>query len=936
MSRQRIPLTLNFALIKFTKPKQNTLGKTMNRRNDTLAIAVAGALAIVSTGFTTAARAQQTDAPASKERIEVTGSNIKRVEGETALPVTVITRAEIDRSGATTAAELLQLIGSNSSAGSVGLVSTIGATTFSAQTANLRGLQGGRTLVLINGKRVNGFAGEVQGVQGVNLAVIPFAAIERVEILKDGASAVYGSDAIAGVINFIIRSDYRGAEATAFYGMPTRSGGGKQETYSAALGFGDLNKDRFNVFGAASFNDQHNLLQKDRNFSDTSYRLDLGLVGISSNTFPANVTTGGIGQIAGGAACAGFPYASIFDPVNLSGSSCYFDPSGAPGVESIPDTKDTNFFGQVKFQINNNWQLYGTGLYSKDVNHYVIQPVPISNLFTYGPNGDIPATITVSPGQPFYPTAAATAAGVNGQVLNVRYRAVLNGNRDTTDTNEGYQLIGGLKGSWGNWDADVSYNYAQGKLKEMLNGGFPLYSQVLPLLNGGTVNLFGPNSDAVAQAVAATNFNGETFSGTSTSQGVTGKVSSEIYQMAAGPLALAIGADYRKEKLDQNYNPVLSTGDVSGYGGNFHDVHASRDDTAFYGELNIPLLKSLEANVAIRTDDYSDFGRTNNPKASLRFQPNKDILLRASYGTGFLAPSLYQLDVPQTNSVSPTGLSDPIRCPVTHDTGFDCNTQFSVIFGGNPNLQPEKSENATFGVVFEPTNQLSISADYFKIRLKDTITNGIPVDTILGDLTQFGYLVTRGPVDPNFPTLPGRITGITQTYINLGSRHIEGWDLEGHYKWPRMSWGRVRFDINGTYYTRNDSQNLDGSYSGFVSNQYGSNVGGVLPRWKHYATLGWDSGPWQASLAQTYQSSYVDVQTDGNGDIRRVSSMSLFDVQGSYTGIKNFTITAGAKNVLDTNPPQTNQNLSFQLGYDPLYYDARARFVYVSVRYGFK
>ncbi|MGZ5035369.1 MAG: TonB-dependent receptor plug domain-containing protein [Usitatibacter sp.] len=885
---------------------------------------------IAASVATLPAMAQQ---PAAKERIEVTGSNIKRVEGESALPVTVITREEIDRSGATTAMELLQLISSNSSAGGVGIQSTIGATTFSAQTANLRGLQGGRTLVLINGKRVNGFAGEVQGVQGVNLAVIPFAAIERVEILKDGASAVYGSDAIAGVINFIVRSDYRGAEATVWYGSPTRSGGGAQERYNASAGFGDLNTNRYNVFVAASYDHQKPLLQKDRDFSNTSYRFDLGLIGVSSNTFPGRVTTGGIGVPGGNATCAPTgPYATFFTELG----ACFFDPSGAPGVEGIPDTKTTNFFGSAKFQLTNNWQLYGTGLYSKDENHFIIQPVPISNLFNYGPNGDIPATITVRPGTPFYPVAAATAAGVNGQPLNVRYRAVLNGNRDTLDTNEGYQLVGGIKGSWGKWDADLSYSYAEGKVKEELNGGFPLYSRVLPLLNGGTVNLFGPNTDAIAQQVAATNFIGETFEGKSTTQAVNGKVSSEIWQMAAGPLAFAVGADFRKEKLNQNYNPVLASGDVSGYGGNFQDVHASRDVKALYAELNIPLLKTLEANIAIRTDDYSDFGRTNNPKGSLRWQPSRDILLRASYGTGFLAPSLYQLFVPQTSGVSAPGTTDPIRCPVTHDTGLDCSTQFPLIFGGNPALKPEESENVTFGAVWEPTNALSISADYFKIRLKNAITNGLPVDTILGDLAQFGGLVTRGPADPNFPNLPGRISGIVQTYINLGNVHIEGIDVEGHYKWPRGSWGRFRFDINGTYYIRNDTQNLDGSYSGFVSNQFGSPVAGVLPRWKHYAAFSWDSGPWQATLAQTYQSGYVDVQTDINGDLRRVSSMSLFDVQGQYTGLKHFTFTLGVKNVLDTNPPQTNQQNTFQLGYDPNYYDARARFVYGAIRYEFK
>src|SRR5471032_587750 len=561
----------------------------------TAVIRALGAGAMVVTFAPVAmAQQQQPPQPAAKERIEVTGSNIKRVEGESALPVTVISREEIDRSGATNAMELLQLIGSNASAGSVLASSTIGATTFSAQTANLRGLTGGRTLVLINGKRVNGFSGEVNCVQGVNLTVIPFAAIERVEILKDGASAVYGSDAIAGVINFIMRSDYRGAEATAFFGVPTRSGGGKQEKYSAAVGVGDLDKDRYNVLISGSYENQHNLLQKDRDFSNTAYRPDLGLNTLSSNTFPGRVTTGGIGipGAAHGTCTPTGPYATFFADLGI----CFFDPAAAPGVQSIPDTKDGNFFGSAKFRINNNWQAYGTGLYSKNENHFVIQPVPISNLFFYGPNGDIPSTVTVSPGTPFYPTAAATAAGVNGQVLNVRYRAVLNGNRDTTDTNDGYQLVGGVKGTLGKWDADFSYTYAEGKTKEILNGGFPLYSRLLPLLNGGTVNLFGPNTDAIAQQVANTNFNGETFHGKSTSTGFQGKVSSEIWQLPAGPLALALGADYRKEKLAQSYNPVLRTGDVSGFGGTFQDVNASRDDTALYAELNIPIIKSLEAN----------------------------------------------------------------------------------------------------------------------------------------------------------------------------------------------------------------------------------------------------------------------------------------------------------------------------------------------------
>ncbi|HUL56194.1 MAG TPA: TonB-dependent receptor plug domain-containing protein, partial [Usitatibacter sp.] len=222
------------------------------------------------------AQANQAAKPEYTEKIEVTGSHLKRADGEGALPLTVISREEIERTGATTAMELLQYVSANASVGSVSLAVAIGLTngpsTYGAQTANLRGLQGGRTLVLINGKRLDNFPGEVSGVEGQNLAVIPFSAIERVEVLRDGASAVYGSDAIAGVINFILRSDYRGAEATVWLGAPTRSGGGQQEVYSASMGFGDLSVDRYNAFFSAHYNDQHNLLQRDRDFSRGVYR----------------------------------------------------------------------------------------------------------------------------------------------------------------------------------------------------------------------------------------------------------------------------------------------------------------------------------------------------------------------------------------------------------------------------------------------------------------------------------------------------------------------------------------------------------------------------------------------------------------------------------------------------------------------------------------
>src|SRR5664279_5432192 len=458
------------------------------------------------------------NAYAADEKIEVTGSNIKRVEGEGALPVTVITRQQIEKSGATTPVELLQLISANNSQGGTTFANVIGATTFSAQTASLRGLGGAFTLVLINGHRVDGFSGEIQGVQGVNLSTIPFAAIERVEVLKDGASAIYGSDAIGGVINFIMRQDYQGADATVWYGAPTRSGGGAQTIVSGTVGWGDLAKDRINAFASLSYMNQKNLTQVDRNFSNTSYRPEIGLIGVSGNTFPGYISTGGIGSPT-------YPNcgpSSINDP-DILGSRCFYDPSATKGVEQIPDDKLWNFFASGRFQINRDWQAYLTGPYSRDEVNYRIQPVPISNQFTYGPNGDIPAAILLPPTSPFYPHDLAQQHGVDGQLLNVRWRAVENGLRNTTDTNENSQVIGGLKGAWHDWDWDGSFHYSEGTTKEKLNGGFPLYSKILPLLNSGVVNLFGPNTPEVSALVAATNYIGPTFDGTSKNYGVGGK-----------------------------------------------------------------------------------------------------------------------------------------------------------------------------------------------------------------------------------------------------------------------------------------------------------------------------------------------------------------------------------------------------------------------------
>jgi iron complex outermembrane receptor protein len=899
--------------------------------------------------------------PAPDIRVEVTGSNIRRVEGEGSLPVTVITRQQIEQSGATTPMELLQQISANNSAGALNLANAVGATTFSAQVASLRGLGPNRTLVLINGHRLESFAGAIQGVEGgANLAGIPFSAIERVEVLKDGASAVYGSDAIGGVINFITRSDYVGAEVTGFYGSPTRSGGGQQWQGQASAGWGDLAKDRWNVFVSGSYNEQRPLDQADREFSNTSYRPDIGLAAISSNTNPGNVRTRGtagselgrgrlgvltdrggvVHQAVNQADCG----VNLFVNDDILGTGCVFDPARVPGINMIAHDKTYNLFGSGKFQINADWQAYLQGRYSHDENNLVIQPGPLSEVFPYGPAKQTDGTILLQPTSPFYPHQIAAAAGIDGTPLDVRYRTFDNGGRDTTDTNESWNVVGGVKGSWMNWDWDANAYYNEGKTKERLSAGFQDLRLMYPILQSGVVNFFGANTPDVIALERTANFVGDIFNGTSKSYGAQAKTSGEIWKLPAGPLAMAFGLETRKEELSQVNPEPLQTGNVSGFGGEIKDVSGSRRQYAAFTEFNIPIVRTLEGNAQVRYDHYSDFGSTTNPKFSLRWQPTRTLLLRGSYGTGFLAPSLYELNTPNISGVSATGVTDPIRCPITGDTGFDCQTQFGVTFGGNKNLKPEESEQTTLGIVLEPIPNASFSVDWFKINLKNAIVNGISPLVITGDLAQFGGFVTRAAPDPAFPNLPGRIINIDQRYINLGSERIEGFDIEGHYRAPAMSWGRLSVDLSGTYYTKYDVQQTDGSFQSSVCITFGSVVTGVIPRWKQYIALNWALGPWAATLANTYQTSYRDAQNSDNliaddavGVVpHKVGALSLWDLQTTYSGFKNLKLTLGVKNLFDTNPPVSNQQGTFIVGFDPSYYDPRARFVYGSVTYTFK
>ncbi len=895
------------------------------------------------------------DAPAQQlQRVEITGSSIKRIDAETALPVQVITREQIQRSGAANVEQLLQTISSVSSSGGLTAASASGATTGGISAVSLHGLTSIRTLVLLNGRRIApygiGFTGDSVSV---DVNSIPLAAIERVEVLKDGASAVYGSDAIAGVINFILRQEFKGLELTAEYGDTTQ-GGANFKRATGTFGFGSLAADRFNVMVVGSYQKEGSLFGRDRmDFAGRAYNVDTTNDTTSGNTFPGNIipADGSGGTLNPSAPGCPGPF-SFNDPL-FPPTRCRYDPS--PSVTLIPASERISVFASGKFAITPDIQAFAEASYNKNKIRTVIQPVPLSDQFniplqnalcSQAPYNNTVANACVStflltPSSIYYPTAFATAQYGGTPDLLVRYRSALTGDRDITDISESPRFVAGVKGNAMGWDFDVAGLWSQSKVREQVNNGFPLLTQLMPLLNSGLVNPFGASDPAIEAQARATNFTGDAYSIKSSLTSLAGKASREVLQLSAGPLGVALGAEVRKEKFDFSASQALQDGDVSGYGGNFLPTSRSRNVEALFGEANIPIVKSLEANVAVRYDKYQGIGSSTTPKASLRWQPIPQVLLRTSYGKGFRAPSLQDLFLPLQSGVTTVGLSDPDRCPVTGN-GNDCQTQFNVQFGGEPTLKPEKSKNFTLGTVLEPVNNVSVGIDYFRVRLENTIVNGVNPAIVLSDTTQYAGLITRAPRTPAdiAAGIPGSITSINQININLGTTKVAGLDFDVKWRIPTADMGRFTLGGTATYFTKYDTSNIDGSFTGGVD-RVNAATGGVIPRLRTYLAVDWTRGPFGLTVAQNYQKSYTDLADTFSQPepaefvYRRVRAYKTYDVQGSYEPTKSWRLTLGSRNVFNQDPPYTNAGgqTSFQSGYDPQYADPRGRFVYARVTY---
>ncbi|WP_457349908.1 TonB-dependent receptor [Roseateles sp. P5_D6] len=865
------------------------------------------------------------------ERIEITGSSIKRIDAETAVPLTIVTRESIDKSGASNVQELVDRLSSNNGGGR-SLGESIGDSAATGQTgASLRGLGRERTLVLLNGRRlaIYPFAGA-----GVDLNAIPLAAIERIEILRDGASSTYGSDAIGGVINFITRKDFRGGEVTAGYEQP-QGIGGKIASAQGGIGFGDLAKDKFNILGTFSFQEYDVIRAADRDFAATGNRPDIGVVKSSGNTFPANAYNATTGAYIPGV--AKFPTCVLPDSFP-GGANCRYDYTSK--IDIVPASTRIGGLVRGTAELSSDHQLFAELSYSK--NEIILGSSQTPSSTTGRDDYLYPA------GGKYYPTAAVDASSSKGYRgdLVIAWRMVDGGQRLTSVTNSMTRALVGAEGQLAGWDYKVGLMKATSKASEdFLTGNFS-DTQLVRVLKTGNVNPFGPN-DAVGLALLKeAELHGNNRASKTTLNAFDLSATRELFAMAGGNAAIAAGLDIRKEEYLDGYSEIAGSGDIVGGSGNAGKVRGERKTTGIYAELNLPVIKNLELNAAVRGDRYSgakgesrdgSFSSPNlsstSPKFSLRWTPMKELLVRASVGKGFRAPALDNLYAPSAGTNTGGNFTDPYYntlkgCAQFPDPNY-CDTQLTVINNSNRNLKPEKSKTATIGMVFEPIKDLSMEVGYFDIKITDGI-KALSGDDILKDWFshQTGATTSTSVYSSRLvKNAQGYLDHVEASLENVGQAKVSGFDLSAKYR-IRTAMGSLTPSWEATIVTKSSETNV---VTGDVEDTLGKYLrGGPVVRVKQNVSLDWDTDAWAGGVRYFRQSGYRDYD-----EVRHVPKYDLWSLQGQYKGVKNLVLTAGVLNLLDKKPPTTVQEDYFQVGFDPTYADVKGRSFYVRANYKF-
>ena len=846
---------------------------------------------VAQAAVVTAQTPAPSEAPAKLEPFEVTGSHVKRLDYELPSPVVTYSAEDIAATGYATFGEFIQNLPFNNGDFNSELNPT-GTFVPSAVTANPRGLGSNRLLTLVDGRRTtpfsftNSFSGSPQSV--FNFNSIPFAAVERVEFLKDGASALYGSDALAGVMNIILKKNYHGAALEIYFSNPLKAG--DAQTRRATLFVGGA-RDGWDAMLGLSHQERHASFLSDFGVKSTDYNY-LGFKGQDwrsiymppsfLNLTAAQATAGGLGTRAGyyviaggvptanptvasfafaGTTTASLPNANRYDNVN--------------NIQINPASESSSVFGTVGRRLTPSVSAFAQFTFSRSQTYYDDVPLApgASNIFTFSANNPYNLLGISLPG-----SSVAFSTGS----FHARSKV---SSQDLT-------AVAGLRGHFGKtWEWEGAVNY--GLDHSIYAADMSLLTEVQAAFTSSNrataYNPFGPSDNPNLMADLfryRININDNLADALSATFTVSGKPW-PLPLRGAGELGVAAGYEFRHESLDvrpneTNYFALVGAAQLPWSG--------QRDVHALFTELTVPLQKWLELQLAARHERYSDFGSTTNPKVgvALRLPETKfaQVMLRSSYSESFKAPDFGQLYQPETTATAGTFL-DPLRPQ-------DGRRTTNVHLGGDPDLEPERGKVQSAGAVFDvkAVRGLSFTVDFLDIQIRGAISQ----PTVAYLLTPEGMRVfPNAIVRDNSVENPGPISYFSTIYQNRGYQLYRGWDYGVRYASPRTRWGRFKFNAQATQVVKKGSDN--GTGAGFINNTGNYNT----PVWRSNLSAGWSGEKISATVAANIIGKLYNqgVSVIGWGEnIYAIITPTL-----AYRGFERTTLSLSCGNVFDHRPP---------------------------------
>lgn len=877
------------------------------------------------------------------DRVEITGSLIKRVASETALPVTVIRADELAVSGVTNAEQVVALLAQNQS--STVSSSSVGSSNGGASYANLRGVGASRTLVLLNGKRM---VNNPYSAAAVDLNVIPLVAIDRVEVLTDGASAIYGTDAVAGVINFITKRDFQGFKGDVIVTKPQREGGGDTKAFTLGGGIGSLDRNGFNIFGGINWRKFEALKSTDRGFARTAYLPERGYNRLSPTTYPANYTQGAISTNPTLPNC--LPPFSL----NVNGADCRFD--FIPFINIVPDQEQKSAMVKAAVVFAGQTASLEVVRAENDLTS-IISPTPITAL-------------SMTPGfaNPYFPGGSGgvpAAAGLNPALpISLNWRTSEVGGRQSNPKNTTDRVVLQLEGALGPVEYQLYGLDGKSTVQGNFTGGYLNKAALQQGLNcttaatvGGAgtavpcLNPFGAQTAAGLAYMQGIRILGEVQKSKGTLQQLGFQASAEMFKLPGGAASIALAGDHKKEKAEYLNNFTLIRQAASSGLENTEDISGDRTSSGLAVEAAFPILKGLEITAAVRFDKYSDFGNSTNPKLAIRYQPVEQLLLRASANTGFRAPTLYDLFQPNSYTNTASSYNDPVLCPggvLNVAAGGvrtrDCSIQFQRQTGGNRALEAEKSKAFTLGFVAQPSANFSFGMDYWSYFIEQSI-GSVSEAAIFADTAKYANLFVRCSAVPNDLRLrlaPCQIAGgdalayVQNGTLNTGNVRTSGIDLQADFSANLSGMGKAKVAYRGTVVAKYEFQREKGG--AYFNNNGIYFDGSPVSRYGHTLRFALESGPWEGALAQTFRRGYTDCNAQcniGAAFTNKVADYELFDLNVTYKGIKGLTISGGILNLLNVDPPYTNKTQGFQAGFDERYTNPLGRVFTLKVGYQF-